>query len=205
MKIACIIMASGLSQRFGSNKLLAQFNGKSLIEIILDKTNDLCESMVAEDGCDIQFERLVLTRTKEVQMFCEARDIDVIFHELPNRNDAVKLGVEHMKDCDGIVFCTCDQPLLKRDSIRRLIHEYQSKGVGIYRLAFDDKVGNPILFSKEYFGELCQLPPKKGGAFLATKHADDVILVGAFDKWELYDVDTPDDIVILSRQEGIRG
>ena len=197
-------MASGLSQRFGSNKLLVQFKGKSLIEAILDKTESLCDAQAAgtmEATEPFINKRLVLTRTKEVQDFCTARDVDVIFHELPNRNDAVKLGMERMMDCDAVIFCTCDQPLLKAESIKKIIQEFSQKGSGIYRLAFSDEVGNPILFSKEYFDELCKLPSKKGGAYLAAAHPENVALVMANDKWELFDVDTPEDLILLNKVE----
>lgn len=179
-------MASGLSHRFGSNKLLAEFNGKKLIEIILEKTED------------IEIKRLVLTRTKEVFEHCRNNDIEVILHEYPNRNEAVRLGVEQMLECDACMFCTCDQPLLSKDSINNIISDFLENGKGIYRLSFEDRIGNPILFSKEYFEELMTLPEKKGGAYVALKNPADVKYITASSKWELCDVDTPDDLIKLS-------
>lgn len=203
-------MASGLSQRFGSNKLLAEFKGRSLIEIILENTEDICGGntiqFAKEKGASeafienkqIEIKRLVLTRTKEVYEYCQNNDIDVILHQYPNRNEAVKLGIENMMDCDACIFCTCDQPLLSQDSINNIISDYISLGKGIYRLSFGEKVGNPILFSKEYFDELLNLPEKKGGAYIASKYPLEVICVAATSGWELYDVDTPDDLIKLS-------
>lgn len=179
-------MASGLSARFGSNKLLAEFGNKKLIEIIIENT----ESLFGDN-------RFVLTRTQEVFELCQSREIPVLFHNLQNRNEAVKLGVERMKDCDACVFCASDQPLLQRDSIERLIKEFEKKGKGIYRLAFDNKVGNPILFTKEYYTELADLPEKRGGSYLAERYPKDVTLVEASSKWELVDVDRPDDLEFL--------
>lgn len=182
-------MASGLSTRFGTNKLLAEFKGKSLISLIVDKTSDLSGNIK---------KRIVLTRTPEVYEYCNALGIESYLHSLPNRNEAVHLGMEHMKDLDACIFCTCDQPLLKKESIDKLIAAYLTGGPGIYRLSYGEKVGNPILFSKEYFEELSNLPEKKGGSYIANKYPDDVTLIPADDEWELYDVDTPDDIKMLS-------
>lgn len=190
MKIGCIVMASGLSTRFGKNKLLAEFNGESLISIILGNTTNITD--------DAEITRFVLTRTKEVYDYCIKNDVHSVYHDLPNRNDAVKLGLEQILDHDACIFCTSDQPLLKKDSISRLVSEFLKQGKGIYRLSFDGQAGNPILFSKEYFQELLDLPEKKGGAYIATKHPGDVRYVCASNKWELYDVDTPDDIELLS-------
>lgn len=190
MKIGCIVMASGLSNRFGANKLLAEINGNSLIKIILDKTEELSDKA--------KISRLVLTRTKEVYELCNERGIKVILHELENRNEAVRLGINQMRECDACVFCTCDQPLLKKESIIKLIDEFMVSGKGIYRLSYNDKVGNPILFSKEYFEELTNLPYKKGGSYLAAKYPDEVRLINASDEWELFDVDTPSDLALLN-------
>ena len=45
VRIACIIMASGLGKRFGSNKLMASFHGAPLIHLVLDVTGSaLCRS-----------------------------------------------------------------------------------------------------------------------------------------------------------------
>ncbi len=186
-------MASGLSNRFGSNKLMAEYKGKPLIGIITENTTGL-----GKDNYTVT--RLVLTRSEEVYNYCNDNNIQVILHKLPERNDAVRLAIEKMMDMDACIFCTSDQPLLKRDSIERLLDEYALYGKGIYRLAFDNNVGNPILFSKEYFEELKKLPPKKGGAYLAAKYDKAVRLVYTKDKWELYDVDTPEDLKILNEE-----
>ena len=198
MKITIIIMASGLSTRFLSNKLLAKFKGQSIMELILDKTADFRIS-----NNDLQINRLVLTRTQQVYDYCRQKDVDVILHELPDRNDAIRLGIEqeHVFDSDACIFCACDQPLLRQESIASLIEAYMENGEGIYRLSYEDTAGNPILFSKRYFKELSTLPAKKGGAYLAGKHPNEVTCVEAIDKWELFDVDTPEDLVILEKVE----
>ena len=43
------------------------------------------------------------------------------------------------------------------------------------------------------------LPQGKGGGFIAKKHPAQVVLVPAQDEYELYDIDTPDDLISLSR------
>lgn len=188
-------MASGLSNRFGGNKLLAEFKGRRLIDIIVDKTGMLGESFAKDT---VSIDRLVLTRTREVSEYCTGEGVPVILHQLPTRNEAIALGMERMAGYDACMFVGCDQPLLRTVSIKRVIEEFLTGGRGIYRLSIDDLIGNPILFSKEYFPELMALPEKKGGAYLARKYPDEVRLVSAVDKWELADIDTPDDLVLLS-------
>lgn len=190
-KIGCIIMASGLSKRFGKNKLMEEFNGKSLIQWILDLTREIPWR-----------KRIVLTRSAEVQDLCKKQGIPVLFHEKEFRNEAVALGIREMKELDGCMFCPCDQPLLQKKSLEALLREFEKTGKGIFRLSFGEKTGTPILFGKEYFEELQQLPQKCGGSYLAKKYPEQTVLVPAEHELELYDIDTPEDLTHLNSQAG---
>ena len=81
-EIGCVIMASGLAKRFGSNKLLAEFDGKPL----------LCRAFAVTEG----LHRVVVTRSTEVQTLCEECGIPVLHHALPFRSDTVRLGLEYL-------------------------------------------------------------------------------------------------------------
>ena len=58
--IGCVIMASGLARRFGSNKLLADFGGRPL----------LCRALDATDTPQLAC-RIVVTRSAEVETLCQ--------------------------------------------------------------------------------------------------------------------------------------
>lgn len=181
-KIGCVIMASGLAKRFGRNKLVAEFQGKTMIERVLDIT-----------GEDLFFQRVVVTRSEEVRDLCTRKHVNVIFHAMPNRNDTIHLGTEVMKEMDGCLFCPCDQPLLKKESLQRMIDQFEKIGKGMYRLSYGEKQGTPILFGKEYFQELLTLPSKSGGSYLVKKYPNQVEKVSALDEMELFDIDTPEE------------
>ncbi len=184
-KIGCVIMASGRGVRFGSNKLMADLYGKTLLEHVLELTGD-----------SLFDRRVVVTRSEEVRDFCLKQHVEVIFHELPNRNDTVRLGIEVMKEMDGCMFCPCDQPLLRKTSLVNMM-EQLGTGKRMIRLAYGEKQGTPVLFDKYYFEELTQLPQKSGGSYLIKKYPDDVTLVFAENEGELFDVDTQEDYVCI--------
>ena len=104
-KIGCVIMASGLGKRFGSNKLMADFRGAPMIQRVLDATKGLSS------------QRVVVTRHEAVADLCRAQGIAVVFHDLPHRSDTVRLGLEAMADLDGCMFLPGDQPLLRRETV----------------------------------------------------------------------------------------
>lgn len=181
-QIGCVIMASGQSKRFESNQLMADFHGKSLIENVLEVT-----------GGNLFAKRVVVTRSEEVRDLCRKQNVDVIFHDLPDRNDTVRLGVEAVKEMDGCIFCPCDQPLLQKKSLQRLIAQFEKREKGIERLCYGEKQGTPILFGKEFFEELMMLPMKSGGSYLVKKYPKLVEMVSAEDELELFDIDTRED------------
>ena len=99
-----------------------------------------------------------------------------------------------MKAMDGIMFCPCDQPALKRESVEKMLHTPYVHDDMILRFAFGDNVGAPVFFGKAYFEELMHLPEKKGGSAVIKKHLEKVQLVFAQDEKELYDIDIPEDM-----------
>ena len=184
-KLGCVIMASGQSKRFGSNKLLAEFDGKTLIQRILNSTESVFDK------------RVVLTRTQEVVALCREQKVEVIYHNYPYRNDAIKLGVDYMQEMDAIVFCPSDQPLLSRESLGLMKKEFDGSEKEILRMCTENKQGTPVLFGKAYFEDLKKLPEKKGGSYLLGKYPERIKKIKAFDENELFDVDSLEDFVNL--------
>lgn len=180
VKTGCVIMASGLSKRFGSNKLLAQFRGKTFVETALELTEGLFDK------------RLVVTRSPEIIDICENHGVPVLLHQMPNRNEAVALGINEMMDMDACMFCPCDQPLLTRKSIEKLITEFIRSSKSISRLCWEDADGSPVVFDKDYFAELGNLPEKRGGGYLVAKYPENVVRVPVNNPIELWDIDTPE-------------
>ena len=64
----------------------------------------------------------------------------------------------------------------------------------IWRTSSDGVAGAPVLFPSWAFDELCSLPRGKGGGFVAKMHAEYVRTIEVSSEWELFDVDTRDDL-----------
>ena len=137
VNIACIIMASGEGKRFGGNKLLSPFRGEPLYRRIIRTTSALPFS-----------DRLVVTRHMEIAAWCRENGVRVLLHDLPERNRAIRLGLEaltvqpgsapaaglsgtHSADAhsgtpsaDACLFCPADQPLVTEESLRRMLQVF---------------------------------------------------------------------------------
>lgn len=167
LPVGCVIMASGLARRFGSNKLLADFGGRPLLCRALEVT--ATPALAA---------RVVVTRSAEVKALCDAQAVPCLLHSLPGRNDTVRLGLEALlEQCPGLagcIFLPGDQPLLQRETLEALITAFaqtqKETERAIFRLGAraahgpDTVVGSPVLFGCGYFPALRTLPEGKGGS-----------------------------------------
>lgn len=185
-RLGCVIMASGLGRRFGGHKLMADFQGKPLIQWILDAT----------DG--IFARRVVVTRHRDVEELCLLEHIPVCYHDLPLRSDTVRLGLQAIAgDIDGCLFCPADQPLLRWETVASLALCAVHGKNQIFRPSCEGVPGSPILFPRWAFSKLLHLPPGKGGNVVAKQYPKQVRLLPISDPLELADVDTPGDLVRL--------
>ena len=184
-KIGCVIMASGLGKRFGSNKLMADFHGKPMIQRALDAS----EGLFAK--------RVVVTRHEQVAALCREQSVDVVLHDLPNRNDTVRLGLQSLGDLDACMFLPGDQPLLRRETVVMLLENWKENPDRIVRPAYEDTEGSPVLFPSWAFPELRDLPEGKGGGVVIKNHPCAVHRVSISDPFELADADTPEMMEIL--------
>lgn len=185
--IDCVIMASGLGKRFGSNKLLADFGSEPMICRILSATEGIFKN------------RVVVTRSYEVAELCRARGIETVLHDLPYRSDTVRLGLEALGGASRCMFCSADQPLLSRETVAALALASLGDGKHIWRAAYSGAAASPVVFPFRFFEELCNLPEGKGGGAVIQRHPEAVRLVNVSSPLELEDADTPEDLERLRK------
>lgn len=187
-RLGCVIMASGLGRRFGSNKLMADFQGKPLIQWTLEAT----EGIFAR--------RIVVTRHQDVAAFVRLRGVEALLHDLPHRNDTVRLGLQAVSEnVEGCLFCPGDQPLLRQETVASLaLHAVNGKNE-IWRPVWEDREGAPVLFPKWSFPNLLTLPEGCGGSFLIKKYPGRIRRVPVRDKFELQDIDSRQDLEFLEK------
>ena len=111
MKIGCIVMAAGNARRFGSNKLDARVEGKTLMRRALEAVPAAC------------FDRVVVV-TQYPQGMDLAREMGFLPVENPRPDlglsHTIALGMAHMQDMDGVMFQVSAQPLLRRGECEML-------------------------------------------------------------------------------------
>lgn len=181
----CIIMASGLGTRFGSNKLMANLDGAPLIAHAISACDGLFAKCVA------------VTRHEDVAKLCRSLGMQTILHDEPLRKrhraprDAGHGWVRH-----GHVRSSGPATHQREHPCRPAPRRRSAPRAHLAR-RLPRRAGRAVLFPSWAFDELRALPPGKGGGFVAKAHARCVRCVEAASEWELFDVDTVQDLEAL--------
>ncbi len=181
--IGCVLLASGFSRRYGSNKLLSLRDGRPLYQ----------HAFAALPAP--RFTRAVVTsQYDEILAYGAAQGYTPLSN--PDAAEGIaaglRLGLTALQDLDGVLFAVCDQPNLTTESISNLIKSFQQSPARIHALSFQGRRGNPVLFPRPLYPELLALTGDTGGSAVLKRHPDLLTLVEAASPAELEDVDRPD-------------
>lgn len=185
MKLGCVIMAAGAASRFGANKLVQDFLGKSLFIYALEAAADVFGKTAVVTGCEpvkAYAEKLGFTAVENIQP-----ELGV--------SHTIRLGIEALGDCDGVLFMTADQPLLTRQTLKKLTEAFAVQPDCIHAAASGGVRGNPCLFPRDLLPELLALTADMGGGAVIRAHRDRLKLLEVPSE-ELLDCDTPVDLAI---------
>lgn len=189
-RIGCVVMASGVGRRFGTQKLLASLAGKTVLERTLS-----CLSPRYVDA-------VVVTRSQEIAALCERLGVECTVHDGALQSDTVRRGLDVMGNRAACMFLPGDQALLSLGSVERLVSEACRNPNHIIRLSWNGKPAGPIIFPSSLYEKLRAIEEDKGGSWILKQYPElqeRVFCVEAAHEWELFDVDTQDDIETLER------
>ena len=188
--IGCLIMAAGNASRFGENKLTASFAGKSLFSLAL-----------AAIPADTFARVTVVSQYPALLQEAEQAGFRAIRNDRPDDgiSRTIRLGTEAMADCAGILYMVADQPLLRQETVLRIVQDWRQHPGCIVGAAHNGHRGNPCLFPARFFPELCALEGDRGGSSVIRRHEDALRLVEAAEP-ELSDCDTKQALEILKGQ-----
>lgn len=177
MKIACAVLAAGGSTRMGQPKQLLSVEGEPLIARVLRATKSLADVAVVL-GANAQ------------EIAGAIPDAHILHNPRWSEGMATSLHTAvywaQRLQADGLLLCTCDQPLLSRAHLERLT---QAATTAASR--YNGALGVPALIEARYFERLLQIEGDRGAAPLLRSGIE----VRAID-WPdgAVDLDTPEDL-----------
>lgn len=183
---AGIILAAGVSSRYGSPKQLLDWNGKPFVRHI------------AETALHAGLEPVVVVtgfHHTEVESALKGLPVTIVHNSdyAQGQSTSIKAGLSVMPPNMGsAVFLLADQPQIPVEVIRALT-EAHARGLPaiLAPLVLEERRANPVLFDQAAFPDLLQLTGDIGGRAIFSKFK--VEYIPWHDDILLLDVDRPED------------
>ena len=173
------------------NKLLLPVGGEALLV-------KLVKSVCASDVGQV----LVVIGHEAEKIRRKLKELPLSFVYNPNFSEgmttSIKSGVKEVsRDCDGLLICLADMPLINTSDINKLIHAYVQNRIKEKRLivvpVFQGQRGNPVLFSSEFRNDILDYKKESGCRGVIMNYPESVKEIEMDNDNMLLDVDTLED------------
>ena len=186
-EIWAIILAAGASTRMKQQKLLLPFNGKTIIETVVENVARSVSSNI-----------LVVLGSHREQIFEQLVNYDVKFVVNDNYRNGMLSSVIYgfgglPEEAKAVLIFLGDQPQIPSPVTDLVIEAWHQSKNGIVMPTFNGRRGHPVLIETRYKNEIEQLDPEKGLRVLAEKFKNDVYEVECNIPEILRDIDTPEE------------
>lgn len=187
-KISAVILAAGISSRMGRPKQLIELKGKKMLDIVIEKMKGF------------RFNEIILVLGhlhEEIKRNIDTSGIKLVINENYNEgiSSSIRKAVSSLKsDSEAILIHLADKPLVKQETIKRMIEVFKSTNAKIIIPIFNGIHGHPVIFKKELFRELKMLKGDEGARVLINKRIRDCYFMEVDDEGVIIDIDTPEDL-----------
>ena len=181
LNISAIIIASGKSERFGSDKLMYKVNSKPIIYYVI---NNVIKAKFTE--------RLIILRNTDLKEYAENQGLNTVWNQYYENgmSESIILGIKNISDSsDAAMIIPGDMPMMTSDNLNSLINHFIESRKEIVGFLLNGIPVSPVIFSRKYFNELLQLKGDRGGKPVIMKHMDDFTGIEVSDNSHM-DIDT---------------
>ena len=187
-----IIMASGLSRRMGTDKLLLPVDGIAIVERV----------MQAADASRID-DIIVVYQNPAVRKLAERYRIRQAYNPdaAQGQSASVKAGVRAAApDTGAYMFLTGDQPRINAAAINLLVNAWRSHKENIIIPVYGGRRGSPSVFPALLRDKLLALAGDTGGRAVIEQAPEIVRCIDMPDADAGIDIDTPEEYEYSTRE-----
>lgn len=179
-----LLLAAGFSKRFGGSKLIAE----------LDNTNTVVFQTYQRLHAAVP-EVVVISRPELAEAISEHAIKPQIFEGADRGMGAtLAFGMNHISNLNwnACMICLADMPFIRESTYRELAEAAAPDRIVVP--SFEGKLGNPVIFGRDYFPELLNVSGDAGGKPVIKRHQSSVLELALSDPAILADVDTPEEL-----------
>jgi molybdenum cofactor cytidylyltransferase len=170
---AGIILAAGMSRRFGKLKQLLKIGDSTIL------------SMVIDAALRSDLDRVVLVLGHEADQISSALGdmlfnprlavvVNPLFQE--GMSTSLKRGIKEVRDrFPSIMILLGDQPLLSRDVINHMLERYRSSDKDICVPSFRGKRGLPVCIAERFYDDILKVTGDMGAREIIRNNPADVL------------------------------
>jgi molybdenum cofactor cytidylyltransferase len=184
-KFSALILAAGTSSRFGMNKLLLPFGGKTVLESTIGKfcLNEIDEIIVVGGAFMEDFKKAI--HIKKVKWILNS-------DYKKGMSSSLRIGLSNLQNgSDGVFVTPADMPLFKTATVKRMIAKFEKGKILIP--TFGKKKGHPVLLDRELFDKFASYRSDKILYDGIQRNLRQVELIDVDDEGILVDLDLKED------------
>ncbi len=189
LELHALVLAAGVSSRFGAVKQLATVDGQPLLRRVLTRACAAADMTWVVLGAHA--ERLAPLVTQ-----CAASVITNV-NWAEGIASSIRSGVHHLPaTCNGVMLILGDQALIEIEDLRRLALAWRAAPDSIVAARHGAVLGAPAIFPRQWFGALGRLSGDAGARALIARHSAEVIAVEMPNA--AFDLDTAEDLAEIA-------
>lgn len=195
--ISLILLASGFSRRYGSNKLMAEIDGQKMYLHILKKLKNITANEKLVESAQV----IVVSQYEEILKRAEELGFAAVTNSEAEEGIAasVRKGIEKAGNSNWYFFFTADQPYLHGSSIISFINTVLNQEKSLATVHAQMTPGNPTAFQCKWKEQLLSLSGDVGGRKVLKQNPEEVFWY-EIGKEEIRDIDyCTDDIHTVSK------
>jgi molybdenum cofactor cytidylyltransferase len=196
--IAGLLLASGASRRFGSNKLVASLDGRPIVRWSAEALSGAVEETWV----------VVPGPSPEVRAALDGLPVRWVENSVADEGMAssIRAGIAALPaETEAVVITLGDQPLIDGDVIRRVVGAWRAEAARCRAVvtAYEDGRGHPVLIGAALFPALLALEGDRGARELLASLGEAIAVVDV-PSARPADVDTPAALASLAKGDGRR-
>ena len=188
--VVSVILAAGKSSRIGFPKPLLEIGGKSFLRRIIETHKAASLSVYVVLG----------EHHRKIETTVDLSDTFLLINPDPSRGQLSSLQtvLPYLEKTSAIVVHPVDHPLVKAESVQRLIQAHFRDRSHICIPEFQRQKGHPVLFPRCFYPDLKIAPLEEGARWVVHQHLNSVALISVDDSAILKNINT------LGQFEGLK-